>query len=75
MTRRRRVALDEGRVGGPARERLDAGRAAAREQVEDPGARQVGLEDGEQRLLDAVAERPRALRRAPARRSRAPSRR
>ena len=32
---RRRVALDEGGARGPARQRLDPGRAAAREQVED----------------------------------------
>ena len=52
------VALDEGGVGGAPRERLDAGRAAPREQVQEPWPRQVRLEDREQGLLDPVAERP-----------------
>ena len=52
------VPLDEGRVRRAARQRLDPGRAAAGEQVEDARAAQVRLEDREQGLLDAVAERP-----------------
>ena len=39
------VTLDERRVGGAARQGLDAGRAGAREQVEHVRARQVRLED------------------------------
>ena len=50
---------------GAARQGLDAGRPGAGEQVQDAGVAQVGLEDREQRLLDAVAERARAACRAP----------
>ena len=42
---------------GAARQRLDPGGAAAREQVQDARAGQVRLEDREQRLLDPIAKR------------------
>ena len=62
---RRPVLFHEDRVGGPARQGLDAGGATAREEVEEAGAREVRLEDREERLLDPVAERPGPLRRRP----------
>ena len=46
-------------ASGAARERLDPGRAAAGEEVEEPGTRQVRAQDPEDRLLHAVVERPR----------------
>ena len=58
---RARVALDEGRVRRATRQRLDPGRAATREEVEERGAAEVRLEDREQRLLDPVAQRPRPV--------------
>ena len=69
------VLLDERRRRGAARQRLDPGGAAAGEQVEERGAGELRLEDREQRLLDPVAQRPRAGRRAPGGGRRAPSRR
>ena len=74
------VALDERRPRGAARQRLDPGGAAAREQVEDRRAAEVGLEDREQRLLDPVGERPGPVarsdeRRAPGTCRRSPGRR
>jgi hypothetical protein len=56
----RGVVLDEGGRRRAARERLDARRPAAGEQVEHPGAGQVRFEDREQRLLHAIGERSRS---------------
>src|SRR6185503_18917904 len=57
---RRLIALDERRVRRAARQRLDAGRATPREEVKESCARQVRLEDGEQGLLDTIADGTRA---------------
>ena len=54
------VLLDEHRALRTARQRLDAGRAAPREQVEHDGSRQLWLENGEECLLDPVCQRSRA---------------
>src|SRR3989442_8040773 len=56
---RLRVALDERNGGGATRERLDAERARAREEVEHARAAELRLEDGKQRLADAVRRRAR----------------
>ena len=63
------VALDEDRPRRAARERLDPGRAAAGEEIQDARADEVRLEDREERLLHPVGQRPRPLprrRRQPA---------
>src|SRR5436309_14031622 len=52
-----RVALDERRGEGASRERLDAERAGTGEEVEHAGARERGLEDGEEGLPDPLCRR------------------
>ena len=68
-----RLLLDEQAEGGAPRQRLEAERAGAGEQVEHPGALELEVgdavgEDVEHRLAHAVRGRPRAHRR-PARRA------
>ena len=58
---RARIAFDEGHVGGPAAERLDADRAGAGEAIEDASARQPWRQDIEQRLTQLVRRRAQAV--------------
>ena len=58
------VVLDERRPWRSPAECLDPGRAAAGEEIQErPVERAVGLERGEERLLDSICERPRSGRR------------
>ncbi|KAG0953421.1 hypothetical protein G6F31_013441 [Rhizopus arrhizus] len=54
------IALDQGGVGGAARDGLQAQRAAAGEQVEHPRPAQPGHQPVEQRFANAVAAWPQA---------------
>src|SRR5438309_8638758 len=47
-------ALDERRACRAARQRLDAQRASAREEIEDPRPFELRLEDRKERLADAI---------------------
>src|SRR5882762_3233877 len=51
------AALDEGRTGGSARQRLDPQCPCPGEEVENPGACELGLEDREEGLSDSIGRR------------------
>jgi hypothetical protein len=57
------IAVDEGGVRRTAAQRLDAERAGAGEEVEDPGALDAIAQDREERLPHAVGGRAGGLRR------------